>query len=122
MRAVVIHEFGPTEELRVEEIPHPIPGFGEVLIDVQATAANFVDLLVISGKYQFLPERPFIPGKLPTGIVSALGPGVHDWAVGDRVLTLAEHGGYAEKAIVPAKDCYRLPDRMSFEDGAAMAR
>lgn len=121
MQAVIIREFGSIDELKIEEVPDPVPAAGQVLIDVQATAANFVDLLVISGKYQFLPPRPFSPGKLPTGTVAALGEGVSNLKVGDRVLTLAEHGGYAEKAVVAAKDCFLLPDGLPFVDAAAMA-
>jgi NADPH:quinone reductase len=121
MRAVHIREFGEVEQLKIEEIPDPQPGPGQVLVDVRATAANFVDLLVISGKYQFLPPRPFVPGKLPVGIVAALGAGVTSLKPGDRVLTLAEQGGYAEKVAVPAKDCFVLPDSLSFVDAASMA-
>src|SRR5690606_5861835 len=121
MKAVVIRSFGEVEDLVVETIADPVPGAGEVLIDVQATAANFVDLLVISGKYQFLPDRPFVPGKLPTGIVAAVGEGVENLRVGDRVLTLAEHGGYAQKAIAAASQCFPLPDSLSFTDAASMA-
>lgn len=121
MKAAIVREFGPVDQLPVEEIPDPKPGALEVLVDVQATAANFVDLLVITGKYQFLPPRPFVPGKLPTGIVAAVGAQVQGLKVGDRVLTLAEQGGYAEKVAVPAKDCFVLPERLSFVDAAAMA-
>jgi NADPH2:quinone reductase len=121
MKAVVIRSFGSVEDLKVEEIDDPRPGPGQVVIDVQATAANFVDLLVISGKYQFLPERPFVPGKLPTGVVAALGEGVSGLQVGDRVLTLAEHGGYAQKAVVEASQCFPLPESLSFVDAAGMA-
>ena len=59
MRAVVVNEFGPPETLSLGELPAPQPGPGEVLIDIRATAANYVDLLVISGGYQFLPEATF---------------------------------------------------------------
>ncbi|WP_459615185.1 NADPH:quinone oxidoreductase family protein [Bordetella sp. 2513F-2] len=121
MKAVLIREFGPVEALRVEEIPDPVPGPGQVLIAVQAAAANFVDLLVVTGQYQFLPPRPFVPGKLPAGIVRAVGEGVTDLAPGDRVLTLAEQGGYAELALAQASDCYRLPDSLGFVDAASMA-
>jgi len=121
MRAVNIREFGGVQDLVVEDIADPIAGPGEVLIDIQATAANFVDLLVISGKYQFLPPRPFVPGKLPTGVVTALGQGVTTLKIGDRVLTLAEQGGYAEKIAVPAKDCFILPKNLSFVEAAGMA-
>src|SRR5262249_43689866 len=71
--------------------------------------------------YQFLPERPFAPGKLPAGVVSGLGAGVQNIQVGDRVLAMAEQGGYAERIAVPASACFKLPDAMSFVDAAAMA-
>lgn len=109
MRAVNIREFTQPDQIAVEEIPDPSPGRGEVLVEIRATAANFVDLLVITGKYQFLPPRPFVPGKLPTGVVTAVGAGVSKLNVGDRVLTLAESGGYAEKIAVAEKDCFVLP-------------
>jgi len=121
MRAVVVNDFGPIEAARIGELPTPAPKAGEVLVEVRATAANFVDLLVISGKYQFLPERPFAPGKLPAGTVKAVGSGVHDLKPGDRVLAMAEHGGYAEFVALPESQCFRLPPSMSFVDAAAMA-
>jgi len=117
----MVHEFGPPETLMVETVPDPAPGPGEIAIDVRATAVNFVDSLVIMGKYQFLPPRPFTPGKLPAGVVTAIGPGVTEFSVGDRVLTTAEHGGYAEKATAPAKLSYPLPASMPFIEAASMA-
>lgn len=121
MRGVFVRQFGGPETLSVESAPDPQPGRGEVMVDIAATAANYVDLLVIGGKYQFLPPLPFIPGKLPAGTVAAVGPDVTAWKVGDRVQTLAEQGGYASKVCVPAKECIRLPDKMNFIDAAAMA-
>jgi NADPH2:quinone reductase len=121
MRAVVVREFGSLEAASLGEMPDPVPGPDQVLINIEATAANFVDLLVIGGKYQFLPPRPFVPGKLPAGTVAAIGADVQGLRVGDRVLSLAEEGGYAEKVAVPAKQCHRLPDAMSFVEAAAMA-
>jgi NADPH2:quinone reductase len=121
MRAAVVKEFGPISTHHVGELPDPQPGPGEVLITVKAAAVNFVDSLVVTGKYQFLPERPFAPGKLPAGVVSAVGVGVSNLAVGDRVLTLAEQGGYAEQIAVDAKQCFKLPASMSFVDAASMA-
>jgi NADPH2:quinone reductase len=121
MRAVVVSEFGPVESHRIGELPDPPLQTGEVVVTIQATAVNFVDLLVVTGKYQFLPERPFAPGKLPAGIVTAVGPDVTDFAAGDRVLTLAEQGGYAQKISVKASQCFKLPASMSFVDAAAMA-
>jgi len=121
MRAVVVHEFGPIETAAVGEFPTPTPGAHDVLVEIHATAANFVDLLVIGGQYQFLPDPPFVPGKLPAGVVTAVGPDVKSLKPGDRVLTMAEQGGYAEFIALPESQCYRLPDRMSFVDAAAMA-
>jgi NADPH:quinone reductase len=121
MRAVVVHEFGAIETAAVGEFPTPAPGPHDVLVEIHATAANFVDLLVIGGQYQFLPDPPFVPGKLPAGIVTAVGPDVKSLKPGDRVLTMAEQGGYAEFIALPETQCYRLPDRMSFVDAAAMA-
>jgi len=121
MKAVVIHEFGEFASHKVEDIAPPAPADDEVLIEVHATAINFVDSLVVTGAYQFLPARPFSPGKLPTGIVLAVGAGVKGLRVGDRVLTLAEHGGYAQQAVAKAKDCFLLPQTLPFTQAAAMA-
>ena len=121
MRAALIREFGPVEDLTVETMADPVVSPGHVVVDVHATAVNFVDLLVITGKYQFLPPRPFTPGKLPCGVVIAVGPDVTTLRVGDRVMTLHEQGGYAEKVLVPAHECYVLPDSLSFVDAAAMS-
>jgi NADPH2:quinone reductase len=121
MRAVIVSEFGPVDSHRLGELPEAPPKAGEVVVAIQATAVNFVDLLVVTGQYQFLPERPFSPGKLPAGIVSAVGPDVTGLKIGDRVLALAEQGGYAQKVNVPAAQCFKLPASMSFVDAAAMA-
>jgi len=118
-RAAVAYAAG--KPLEVVDVDLDGPKAGEVLVEIRATAANFVDLLVISGKYQFLPERPFAPGKLPAGTVKAVGSGVHDLKPGDRVLAMAEHGGYAEFVALPESQCFRLPPSMSFVDAAAMA-
>jgi len=121
MRAVVVHDFGAPESLSVERVAAPRPGPDEILIEVRAVGVNFVDLLVIGGTYQFLPPRPFVPGKLPAGRVIAIGDNVKRFAVGDRVLTTAEQGGYAEQAVALAEHSYRIPDSMSFTEAAAMA-
>jgi NADPH2:quinone reductase len=122
MRAVVVKEFGAVEEAAtLGEFAKPEPGPHDVLLEVHATAANFVDLLVIGGQYQFLPDPPFVPGKLPTGVVAAVGADVKSFKPGDRVLTMAEQGGYAEFVAVPEMQCYRLPDKMPFTEAAAMA-
>jgi NADPH2:quinone reductase len=121
MRAVIINEFGTIDTPVLGEMAAPSPKDGEVVIRVRATAVNFVDLLVIAGKYQFLPERPFTPGKGPAGVVAAIGAGVTGLAVGDRVLAMAEQGGYGELAVVAASQCYRLPEQLSFGEAASMS-
>jgi NADPH2:quinone reductase len=121
MRAAVVKDFGPILSHKLGSLPDAAPGAGEVLVTIKATAVNYVDSLVVTGKYQFLPARPFAPGKLPAGLVGALGPGVRNLAVGDRVLALAEQGGYAERIVIAADQCFKLPPAMSFVDAAAMA-
>ncbi len=121
MRAIVVDEWGPPESLRAREAPAPAPGPGEILVETCAAPVNYVDMLVVGGAYQFLPPRPFIPGKGPAGIVAALGPGVTDFRIGDRVLTMAETGGYAEAVAVAAGQCRRLPDGMPFAEAASLA-
>lgn len=121
MRAVVVHEFGTPESLPIEEIASPQPKPDEILIDVHAVGVNFVDLLVIGGTYQFLPPRPFTPGKLPAGRVIGVGANVSGFAVGDRVLTTAEQGGYAEQATALAAHSYKIPKTMSYAEAAAIA-
>jgi len=121
MRAIVVDEFGPPERLRVAEVPPPRPRPGEVLVEVHMAPVNYVDLLVVGGTYQSLPACPFIPGKGPAGIVAAIGPGVTAPHVGDRVLAMAEEGGYAELVALRADQCYRLPSRMSFLDAASIS-
>jgi NADPH2:quinone reductase len=121
VRAIVVDEFGPPEGLRVREAPVPVPGPGEVLVETHRAPVNYVDMLVVGGTYQFLPPRPFIPGKGPAGIVAALGPGVTTLRVGDRVLAMAETGGYAEAVAVAADQCHPLPPRMPFAEAASLA-
>jgi NADPH:quinone reductase len=121
MRAAIVKEFGSISRTALGDLPEPKPGAGEVAVAIKATAVNFVDSLVITGKYQFLPQLPFVPGKLPVGVVTALGDGVSERRIGDRVLTLAEHGGYAQMIAVDAQKCFTLPDEMSFGAAASMA-
>jgi NADPH2:quinone reductase len=121
MRAILVEKFGPPERLRVGDAPLPVPGQDEVLVEVHAAPVNYVDLLVVGGAYQFLPPFPFIPGKGPAGIVAALGPGVRALQMGDRVLAMAEQGGYAEAVAVSAEQCYRLPKAMSFTEAASLS-
>ncbi len=121
MKAVMVRDFGAPGLAKVEETPRPAPGPGEALVRVALAPVNFVDLLVIEGKYQFLPPRPFSPGKGPVGTVEAVGEGVTSLAPGDRVLAMAEQGGYAEFCLAPADQCYVLPDAVRFEAAASLS-
>lgn len=122
MRAIVVDAFGPIENAVLREMADPVPGPDDILIEVHATAANYVDILLIGGKHQSRPPLPYIPGKGPAGVVRAVGAKTSGFAVGDRVLGMCEPGGgYAELIAVPATQCYRVPDAMPFAEAAAMA-
>jgi NADPH2:quinone reductase len=96
--------------LVLEEVDDPVAGNGQVVIDVHACAVNFPDVLVIQDMYQFKPPLPFSPGAEVAGLVSAVGPGVDNFAVGDRVLGSPGWGGLAEKVAVNAEQVVPVPD------------
>jgi NADPH2:quinone reductase len=121
MRAFIVRKFGSPAVGEVAQVPDPVPGPHDVLVEIHAAPVNYVDLLVIGGQYQFVPELPFVPGKGPAGVVTAVGPSVRGLMVGDRVLAMAEYGGYAEKVVAAENQCYKLPASMSFEDAAAIS-
>ena len=120
MRAIIAKELGPPEGLVIEDIEIPAAGTGDVTVDIKAAAVNYPDLLVIEGKYQIIPPRPFIPGKECAGIVAVAGDGVTDLKVGDRVMVQVEHGAFTERLTVPAHHCFPIPDGMSFAEAAAI--
>jgi NADPH2:quinone reductase len=120
MKALVVHEHGPLENLTLSDMPDPVPQAGQVLVDVKAASVNFPDLLVIGGTYQNLPPRPFTPGKDLAGVVEAVGEGVTTCKPGDRVCAQVEFGAYAERCLVPQSNCHVMPESMSYADGAAM--
>ncbi len=121
MRAVVFDQFGPFENARIGEVARPAAGPNDVVVEVHAVPVNYVDLVIVAGKYQFSPPLPFTPGKGPAGVVVETGAAVVDFKVGDRVLAMAEVGGYAEYTKVAAKDCYRIPDSLSFSQAGALS-
>lgn len=120
MKALLVKQFGALDTLVIEECPSPRPGAGEVLIDIHAAGVNFPDLLVIQGKYQFLPPLPFSPGKECAGVVNTVGPGVAQLKPGDRVIVQLEYGAYAQQVVTKAANCHVIPARMSFPEAAAM--
>lgn len=120
MQALIINEHGPLEKLSRGEFPDPIPGKGDVLVEVHAASVNFPDLLVIGGTYQNLPPCPFVPGKDLAGVVVAVGEGVTRVKPGERVMAQIEHGAFAQRAVVPEVLCFVMPAKMSYAEGAAM--
>ncbi len=119
MRAVRQHELIGPKGLRVDELPAPTPGPGEVLIEVHAAGVNFPDVLLSYGKYQFKPDPPFIPGGEAAGIVRAVGAAVNTVAPGDRVCATLVHGAFAEQIVAAEGTVVKLPDAVPFEIGAA---
>lgn len=118
VRTWLSRERGGPATLTLTQMPEPRVGAGEVLISVRACGVNFFDFLIIQDLYQLKPPRPFAPGAEWTGVVAQIGAGVKHINVGDRVLAAASYGGLAERVVVPEHACRRLPDAMSFSDGA----
>ena len=120
MKALQCVELGMPDKLQVNEIPNPEILPGHVLIDNKAASVNFPDVLMIQGLYQFQPELPFSPGGESAGIVSSLGEGVENIAVGDRVFAMTGLGAFAEKIVVPEHAVVKIPESMNFETAAAL--
>ncbi len=120
MRAVVCNQLGPLETLVLEDRAAPVPGEGQVVVDVKAAGVNFVDGLLCQGRYQIKPPTPFVPGGEVAGEVSAIGPDVGGVSVGDRVIAFTGFGGFADRAVVPALSLVPMPDNISFDQAAAL--
>tara|TARA_Y100000741_G_scaffold222821_1_gene170016 strand:- start:3 stop:1001 length:999 start_codon:yes stop_codon:yes gene_type:complete len=120
MKALQCVELGMPDKLQVNEIPDPEVLPGHVLIENKAASVNFPDVLMIQGLYQFQPELPFSPGGESAGIVSSLGEGVENIAVGDRVFAMTGLGAFAEKIVVPEHAVVKIPESMNFETAAAL--
>ena len=120
MKALLSHATGGPDTLRLEDVPDPLAGPGDLLVRVHAAAINYPDVLIIEDKYQMRPPRPFAPGGEIAGEVEAVGEGVEGWKVGDRVIAVPGFGGLAEKIVIPAASAIALPASRSFVDGAAL--
>jgi putative PIG3 family NAD(P)H quinone oxidoreductase len=120
VRAVVLDGFGGPEVMRVAEVPDPVAGPGEVLLDVAATAVNRADLLQRQGFYPPPPGASDVPGLECSGVVAALGEGVTRWSVGDEVCALLAGGGYATRVAVPEVQCLPVPRGVPLVDAAAL--
>jgi len=119
MRAVLCRAWGPIDNLTIEDVPTPVPGAGEILIAVKATAVNYADALMVAGQYQTKPALPFSPGLETAGLVAACGPGVSRFKPGDRVMAILAYGGFAEMAIAPETEVFAIPDGMSWDEAGA---
>ncbi|WP_309060352.1 NAD(P)H-quinone oxidoreductase [Streptomyces sp.] len=120
MHAITIPEPGGPEALVWDEVPDPVPGEGEVLVEVVAGAVNRADLLQRRGFYDPPPGASPYPGLECSGRIVALGPGVGGWAVGDEVCALLSGGGYAEKVAVPAGQLLPVPAGLDLKQAAAL--
>jgi len=119
MKAIRIHSYGGPEVMKYEDAPAPAAGQGEALVKIAAAGLNFIDTQFRRGVYK-APQLPFTPGQEGAGTVSAVGEGVTDVKVGDRVAYAMTMGSYAEYAVVPAWRLVKLPDNVDFKVGAAI--
>jgi NADPH:quinone reductase-like Zn-dependent oxidoreductase len=122
MRQIWISRPGPPEVLQVREAPDPEPKAGEVRIRVKASGINFSDLMARVGLYPDAPKIPCVVGYEVAGTVDRVGEGVSSLRLreGDRVFAMPKFGGYTDVLAVPAAQVIKMPDAMSFEDGAAL--
>jgi NADPH:quinone reductase-like Zn-dependent oxidoreductase len=120
MRAVVIIKHGGPGVLQVQEQPDPVVAPGTVRIQVAAAGINFADVMARLGMYADAPKTPCVVGYEVAGTILEVGEGVEGLALGERVLAGTQFGGYASQVVVPAGDVVALPDRLSFEQGAAI--
>lgn len=120
MRAVLCTEYGTQDRLSIGEVPDPVAGPGEVVIEMAAASLNFPDLLVIAGLYQFKPEPPFVPGAEGAGTVLAVGSDVTNVNVGQRVMAVGVQGAFADRWAVDASSVIPIPDDMGFEIAASL--
>lgn len=120
MKAHFCTEFGPAESLKIKNIDRPEPGPGQILVKVAAVGLNFLDTLIIEGKYQVKPELPFAPGAELSGYVEALGDGVTGPKQGARVIAFPGYGGLAEFALAKADEVVEVPEELDLVTAAAL--
>ncbi|WP_030805834.1 NAD(P)H-quinone oxidoreductase [Streptomyces sp. NRRL F-2799] len=120
MHAITIPEPGGPENLTWTEVPDPVPGEGEVLVEVVASAVNRADIMQRQGYYDPPPGASAYPGLECSGRIAALGPGVSGWSVGDEVCALLAGGGYAQKVVIPAGQLLPVPEGIDLKQAAAL--
>jgi NADPH2:quinone reductase len=119
VRAAVCHEYGPPEAVRIEDVPSPIRGPGQVRLRVEAAAVNFPDVLLVQNRYQISVPCPFVPGSEYAGVVVEAADDVTAVAVGDRVFGTAMIGAFAEEVVAAARSLTRVPDGVALRHAAA---
>ena len=119
MKAILCKAYGPPETLVVEDIPSPLPGPGEVVIEMRAASLNFPDVLIVQNKYQVKPPLPFSPGSELSGIVKDVGEGVTRVKVGERVMAFTTYGAFAEEVKTHESRILPMPEGMDFPTAAA---
>ena len=120
MKALLCNEFGPAQNLKVEETAIPTPGPNEVCIKVRASGVNFPDILIVEGKYQFKPEFPFSPGAETAGEIYSLGENINNFKIGQKVIAMPGHGAFAEYCISPAKKLIPLNDNIDYDTASIL--
>ncbi len=125
MKAIRVHQFGPPDVMKLEDVPDPKPGPGQVLVRVRAVGVNPLDAYVRAGTYTIKVDLPYIPGSDAAGVIEAVGDGVTQWKRGDRVyiyttVSGVRAGAYAELAVCNSSQVHALADKATFSQGAAV--
>jgi NADPH2:quinone reductase len=122
VRKLVTHVFGSLDDLVVVEEPDLVPRPGQVVVDVEAAGVNFVDGLIVQGRYQFTPPLPHTPGTEVAGVIAAVGEDVQTLVPGQRVVALPAMGGYASQVAVPATAAVPIPDSLTAGQAAGLVQ
>jgi len=120
MKALLCTRYGTPDDLSFEDVPDPVPADGEVVVRIEAAALNFFDTLIIANKYQTKPPLPFSPGGEFAGTVEALGTGVNDFSVGERVIACSGYGAARERIAISAAKLIRIPEGLDNDRAAGI--
>ena len=125
MQAILAREFGGPEVLKLEELPDPVAKSGQVRVRIHAVGVNPYETYMRAGAYAIKPELPYIPGADAAGVIDQVADGVTGWQIGDRVYISGTaihkaYGAYAQLAVCNPDQVHRLPERISFAQGAGL--
>jgi len=121
VKAIRVYQFGAPEVMRIEDVPDPAPGHGQLVVRIHAAGVNPIDTYIRSGLYAVKPSLPYTPGRDGAGVVEAAGEGVSRFKPGDRVyLSGVAAGTYCEKTICNDSEVHPLPSQVSYEQGAGL--